>query len=212
MGRRIYIGACLLYGVAAAWVGLDVVLPGLGEALRSLAAPTPVVAVAAAPAAPAPAAPAPAASPGAAWLAGVKPYCNAVEVEIRVRIEPPPEGVDGAAHAAACFALAGRTEEARRRILGLDDGDRWRAAGVVFEAAHPVADAGDDRSAGPIMELVVEFWPNHVMALYHAGAARHALGDRQAAGRYLRRFLRHYPQEDGWRRSAETMLGTPREG
>ena len=207
MGRRIYIGACLLYFSAAAWVGLEVVLPGLGHALRPLAAPTPAVAVAAAPAALAPAA-----SPGAAWLAAVKPYCNAVEVETRVRLEPPPDGVDGAAHAAACFALAGRPDEARRRILALDGGDRWRAAGVVFEAAHPVADAGDDRSAGPIMELVVEFWPNHAMALYHAGAARHALGDRQAAGRYLRRFLEHYPQEDGWRRSAETMLGTRPEG
>ena len=84
--------------------------------------------------------------------------------------------------------------------------DRWRAAGVVFAVAHPVADAGDDASAGPIMELVVEFWPNHYMALYHAGIARLGLGDRDVARDYLERFLQYYDHDDGWRSSALAAL------
>ena len=56
------------------------------------------------------------------------------------------------------------------------------------------------------MELVVEFWPNHYMALYHAGAARFALGEPEAARRYLTSFLQHYEWDDGWTRSAHAML------
>ena len=77
---------------------------------------------------------------------------------------------------------AGRT---RRHGTGADlelpEELRWHAAGVVFNVGHPVADAGDDLAAGPIMELVVEFWPNHYMALYHAGAARYELDDHGSA-------------------------------
>jgi hypothetical protein len=65
---------------------------------------------------------------------------------------------------------------------------------------------GDDGSAGPIMELVVEFWPNNYMALYHAGAARYALGDLAAAEPHLREFLVLYRQDDGWTASARGML------
>lgn len=42
-----------------------------------------------------------------------------------------------------------------------------KAAGIVFRIGHPVADAGDDESAGPIMNLVVKYQPWNYMALYH---------------------------------------------
>jgi len=77
---------------------------------------------------------------------------------------------------------------------------------VVFNAGHPAADAGDELAAGPLMELVVEFWPNHYMALYHAGAAAYQRGERQLAQGYLTRFLANYAVEDGWRSSAVSML------
>ena len=51
--------------------------------------------------------------------------------------------------------------------------DRAGAANVLFEVAHPVADAGDDRASGPMMELVLEYWPNNYMALYHAGMSEY---------------------------------------
>ena len=79
-------------------------------------------------------------------------------------------------------------------------------AGVVFNAGHPAADAGDDIAAGPLMELVVEFWSNHYMALYHAGAARFELGDHEVAEGYLERFLVEYAVADGWRSNALAML------
>jgi hypothetical protein len=145
-------------------------------------------------------------SGGAAWFARARPSCNALEVETVQRRYPPPRSLDGAGFGAACWALAGRIPEARDLILTVAPADRWRAAGIVFEIGHPIADMGDDRSAGPIMELVVEFWPNNYMALYHAGAARHALGDHAAAEPHLRAFLALYAQDDGWTASARRML------
>ncbi|MGE0552289.1 MAG: hypothetical protein AB7R55_02545 [Gemmatimonadales bacterium] len=144
--------------------------------------------------------------PAVGWFRLVKPYCNTVEAETVIGQHAPPEGLDGLGYAAACFALAGRIERAREYLLRADPAERWQAAGIVFEVGHPVADAGDDRSAGPIMELVVEFWPNHYMAQYHAGAAAFGLGRRDSARKHLESFLRDYTTQDGWRSSARGML------
>jgi tetratricopeptide (TPR) repeat protein len=138
----------------------------------------------------------------------VRRFCNPVEVETRLRMEPPPPTPEGTMHEAACYALAGRIDRARDAIERLPQDLRYRAAGVVFEAGHPAADAGDDVAAGPLMELVVEYWPNHYMALYHAGAARFELGDYAVAQPYLLRFMDEYSSEDGWRSSARGMLQT----
>jgi hypothetical protein len=145
-------------------------------------------------------------SAGAAWFARAKPSCNALEVETLQRQLPPPATLEGAGYGASCWALAGRIPEARTLIGALAPEERWRAAGIVFQIGHPIADMGDDRSAGPIMELVVEFWPNNYMALYHAGAARYAVGSPAAAEPHLRAFLALYRQEDGWTASARGML------
>ncbi|MGI9625809.1 MAG: hypothetical protein ACR2QM_03155 [Longimicrobiales bacterium] len=140
------------------------------------------------------------------WFETMRPACNPVQVETQHSWSPPPTGLMGTAYSATCYALAGKIDTARELILGLEGDDQWRAAGVVFNVAHPVADAGNDLAAGPIMELVVEFWPNHYMALYHAGAARSALGEHEAAAPYLERFLEHYHGDDGWTRAATEML------
>ena len=142
----------------------------------------------------------------AEWLATMRPFCNPVDVLTRISWIPAPEGAEGTMHEAACLALAGRTDDARARLLTLSSEDQWRGAGVVFEVGHPAADAGDDVAAGPLMELVVEFWPNHYMALYHAGAARFEAGDAHQAKDYLERFLQEYKVEDGWQNSARAML------
>ena len=140
------------------------------------------------------------------WFQNMKPFCNTVEADVALRNTPAPEGADGVAYTAACLALAGRIDPAREAIASLPLSDRARAAGVVFDVAHPIADAGDDRSAGPIMGLVVEFWPNHYMALYHAGMASYGLGYTILARKYLEEFLVLYEQEDGWRSNAQTVL------
>lgn len=145
--------------------------------------------------------------PGAqGWFQSIKPYCNTVEAEVALRNSPAPDGSQGIAYTAACLALAGRVDAARQAILSLPDSDRYHAAGIVFDVAHPIADAGDDRSAGPIMGLVVEFWPNHYMALYHAGMASYGLGSTELARKYLEDFLELYDQKDGWRSNAEDVL------
>jgi hypothetical protein len=153
--------------------------------------------------------PAPAASfRGAAgeWFAQVKPFCNAVEVEVRQQQLPPPAGVEGAGYSAACYALAGKIDRAREVIDRLDSGDRSSAAGIVFEVGHPVADAGDDQSAGPIMRLVVSYQPDNYMALYHAGVSEYILGQTDYARTHLRQFLSLYRSDDGWRGNALEVL------
>ncbi len=141
-----------------------------------------------------------------AWFLSMRQYCNPVEVETRMRWQPAPETPEGDMHRAACYALAGRIDQARSVIEGLPEDRQFQAAGVVFNAGHPAADAGDDIAAGSLMELVVEFWSNHYMALYHAGAARFELGDHEVAEGYLERFLVEYAVEDGWRSNALSML------
>jgi tetratricopeptide (TPR) repeat protein len=140
------------------------------------------------------------------WFAQVKPFCNAVEVEVRQQQLPAPASVDGAGYSAACYALAGKIDRAREVIDRLDAGDRATAAGIVFEIGHPVADAGDDQSAGPIMRLVVSYQPDNYMALYHAGMSEYILGQMDLARTHLKQFLELYRSEDGWRRNALDVL------
>ena len=142
----------------------------------------------------------------AQWFRRMKPYCNSVEVGVVQAQSPPPATVDGAGYQAACFALAGRIDDARRVIDRLEPAERHRAAHIVFDVGHPVADAGDDRAAGPIMELVIDYWPNHYMALYHAGMSEYMLGQHDLATRNLEQFLVTYKQADGWRSNAIDVL------
>ena len=146
-------------------------------------------------------------APTPTWFEQAKPFCNGVEAKAYLRATPYPGDWDGAAHGAACLALAGHLDDARQIIDGLEGDQRWRAAGVVFDVGHPAADAGDDMAAGPLMELVVEFWPNHYMALYHAGVARYEGGDEPGGRDLLERFLSHYELDDGFTRPAESLLG-----
>src|SRR5205085_11908002 len=171
----------------------------------------PVPAVRQAPA-PAPVVPAPqpvqrsATADAAEWFRKIKPYCNSVEITTVQRDMPPPPTVDGAGYHASCLALAGRIDDARRAIDALAERDRERAAWIVFDVGHPVADAGDDRSAGPMMELVVDYVPTHYMALYHAGMAEYMLGQYALARKNLEAFLRIYQERDGWRSNAIEIL------
>lgn len=144
--------------------------------------------------------------PEEAWWARIKAHCNAVEVELAQRTLPAPATLEGQGYSAACYALAGKLDSARAVIDRVPESDRYRAVGIVFDAAHPVADAGDNRSAGPIMELVVDYWPNHYMALYHAGMAEYGLGQARLARTHLEAFLTYYHENDGWTRSARETL------
>jgi len=140
------------------------------------------------------------------WFAQVKPFCNAVEVEVRQQAAPAPSTVDGVGYSAACYALAGKIDRARETIDRLSSGDRPTAASIVFDIGHPVADAGDDQSAGPIMRLVVTYQPANYMALYHAGMSEYILGQTDLARTHLEQFVGIYRNEDGWRSSALDVL------
>jgi len=94
----------------------------------------------------------------------------------------------------------------RKTLAVVPEKDRWRSAGIVFDLAHPVADAGDDIAAAPIMNLVLESWPNHFQALYHAGISDFALGHEERARLHLTEFLKLYKEEDGFTRNARAAL------
>jgi len=143
----------------------------------------------------------------ARWFAAVRPHCNALEVNLQMQSSPPPDGWEGAGFGASCHAVAGQIDRAREIIDALPQRDRANAAGVVFEVGHPIADAGDDRSAGPIMQLVVEFQPWNYMALYHAGMSYYAIGETGLARKHLEEFMRQYKAEDGWLANARTVFG-----
>ena len=142
----------------------------------------------------------------AAWFRRVKPYCNSVEITTVARNDPPPATMQGSAYHAACMGLAGRIDDARKIIDRLPETQRDNAAAIVFDVGHPVADAGDDRSAGPMMELVVDYSPRHYMALYHAGMAEYMLGQYALARKNLQTFLEIYTPDDGWRSNARDVI------
>ena len=148
----------------------------------------------------------PGASDASVWFRRVRPYCNPVEAEVVLRNTPAPATLQGQGFRAACLALAGRIDDARRVIDALPTDARPAAANIVFEVGHPVADAGDDRAAGPIMELVVDYWPNHYMALYHAGMSEYMLGQHDLAKKNLTAFLGIYRAGDGWVSNAREVL------
>ena len=152
--------------------------------------------------------PRPSTASGPQWFAAMKPFCNSVEVDVRERYSPPPATSEGAGYAAACFALAGKMERARAIIEGIAPSGRAAAANVLFNVAHPVADAGDDRASGPMMELVLDYWPDNYMALYHAGMSEFSLGQSELAQKHLRKFLHMYTAEDGFTQNAKQALRT----
>ena len=140
------------------------------------------------------------------WFLKIKPHCNSVEVMTTLKKLSPPETPEGVGYAAACYALAGKIDMADELIQTLPDNHQQQAVSIVFNIGHPVADAGDDESAGPIMNLVVKYQPSNYMALYHAGMSAYILGDLEMSEEYLLSFLDIYQRDDGWRKNAITVL------
>jgi hypothetical protein len=140
------------------------------------------------------------------WLLPGMAHCNAVEVATYLASHDLGPGINDAAQRAACLAVAGKLDAARHVILATSAIDRDIVVNRVFLAGHPVADAGDDISAGPIMELVIEFQPNQFMALYHAGMAAAIAGNDARARHHLTRFLELYRSPDSWNQNARRAL------
>ena len=140
------------------------------------------------------------------WFQSIKSRCNALEVVTAMRNAKYPQTTKGVGYAASCYALAGRIDLADEVIQTLPPNSRVYAAEVVFNIGHPVADAGDDKSAGAIMDLVLRYWSNNYMALYHAGMSAYVLNDYPKAQTHLRRFLEIYQRQDTWTNKAKSAL------
>jgi hypothetical protein len=142
----------------------------------------------------------------ASWFATAKAHCNPVEASVFLAQHFPPGGEAGTPYKVACFALAGKFDEARAVLDSLPKAQRPRAVGVVFNVVHPVADAGDDVAAGPVMEFVLEYTPNNYMALYHAGMSAYEKNDMPRAKKRLDDFLLLYSTDNHFTRTAIATL------
>lgn len=148
---------------------------------------------------------APPATP-ADWFASIHTKCTPANVQLAVDLSRPPEGTIATGYEAACFAIAADRSKARALILGLPEGTRLEAASVVFNVAQAMVERGQEMAAGPLMELVLEFWPNHYVALFEAGVTRYTEGDYTHARIYLQRFLDVYVQDDQRSQRAMRMI------
>jgi serine/threonine protein kinase len=146
------------------------------------------------------------------WFNRIKPSCNSVEVVTAMLGTTNPKTPQGTGYAATCYALAGRIDLADEAIRLLPTHDRDSAAEIVFNIGHPVADAGDDKSAGAIMNLVLRYWPDNYMALYHAGMSAYILRDYPQATTHLQSFLQVYRQQDGWTNKAKSAIDRIKQG
>ncbi|MEM8721661.1 MAG: serine/threonine-protein kinase [Cyanobacteria bacterium P01_G01_bin.39] len=146
------------------------------------------------------------------WFKNIKSRCNSVEVVTAMRNTTYPQTKAGVGYAASCYALAGRIDLADQVIQELPPNLRSYAAWIVFNIGHPVADAGDDKSAGPIMDLVIRYWSDNYMALYHAGMSAYVLDDYPKAKNHLSEFLRIYQRQDGWTNRAKYALSRMEQG
>jgi serine/threonine protein kinase len=151
-------------------------------------------------------------SGGKQWFDQIKASCNPVEVTTAIISSPYPQTTSGVGYAASCYALAGKIDLADQVIQQLPPNRQEYAARVVFEIGHPVADAGDDKSAGEIMELVVRYWGDNYMALYHAGMSAYILQDYPKATAHLQAFLKVYQQPDAWTDRAKSALSRMEQG
>jgi len=142
-----------------------------------------------------------------AWFERVRLRCTPAEVRLTTDLLPPPEGVEGTGYEAACFALAGKIPDARALLLGLPEDERIQGATQVYDVARSLAGQGRHDAAGPLMELVLEFWPNHYLALYEAATARYRSGDITGARTFLERFLEVHMEHDALEVEARRMLG-----
>lgn len=142
----------------------------------------------------------------AAWFAASRAHCNPVEASVYLHNSTPPGGDAGKPYVAACFALAGKLDQARAAIDSLPLPQQGEAANLVFGVVHPIADAGDDMAAGPVMEFVLEYTPSNFMALYHAGMSAYGKGDKARAKRRLREFLLFYSVDNNFTQTAIATL------
>jgi tetratricopeptide (TPR) repeat protein len=140
------------------------------------------------------------------WFNQIKPSCNAVEVATAIKSSPPPDTYQGVGYAAGCYALAGKIDKADGLIAQLPENLRPAATYIVFNIGHPVADAGDDESARPIMALVIKYSPDNYMAMYHLGISEYALKDHEHSKQHLQQFLQMYSTQDSWRQNALTVM------
>ena len=145
-------------------------------------------------------------SPEQQWFNRIKPSCNSLEVVTTMAKTNYPQTTKGIGYAASCYALAGRLDLADKVIQELPSNLRVYAVQIVFNIGHPIADAGDDKSAGKIMDLVLKYWPENYMALYHAGMSAYVLGEYSKAETHLQDFLRIYQRNDGWTSRAKLAL------
>jgi hypothetical protein len=138
------------------------------------------------------------------WWSETGSHCTAQEIDFVLANYDLDNG-----QRAVCVAFAGEVDRARQLLWKMTDDDRRAAMAELFAYTDPIADRGglDELRVGPVMQLVVEFWPESFQATYHAGMGHYRKGDLVAARVLLARFLTQYTIDDVWRRRAIEVMG-----
>jgi gamma-glutamyl:cysteine ligase YbdK (ATP-grasp superfamily) len=106
-----------------------------------------------------------------------KAKCTPLEAETAVRNMPSD------IHA-ICFALAGKIDRARQLLAAQSPAAREHAVELLFARAHPIADAGDDRSAGREKFLTMyqpqDVWHDRAVQALRAIETHQPLEQREA--------------------------------
>jgi hypothetical protein len=123
------------------------------------------------------------------WIRSVWRACNTGELSADPAWIPPPATEHGDMFMAGCFALAGRINESRRIVDGLDEGERPAATGILIDVVMPAARQGRFEVASPALELGLQYWPQFQSARFHAGLGRLAVGDLEGARAFLVRVV-----------------------
>ncbi len=141
-----------------------------------------------------------------AWFDTVRARCTSADARLATDLNPPPADAEGVGYKAACYALAGEIPTARSLLLALPEEERPDGVGPVRDVAQELSMQERHDLAGPLAELVLEFWPDDEAALYQAGFGRWVSGDRIGARAYLERFLERHPADDEWAEKAREVL------
>jgi hypothetical protein len=56
------------------------------------------------------------------------------------------------------------------------------------------------------MRLVLKYWTDNYMAMYHAGMSEYAIGDLSLSKQHLKQFLVTYQNDDVWTQKATFIL------
>jgi len=123
------------------------------------------------------------------WFNSISKQCNALEVELALRQQPPPSTNRGAALAGLCYAFAGKAAAADKIFDRLNQSDRIEPLRVLIQMAISFTNERFDPGISASMEIVKKYLPKNKVANYLLALTELSRGN-QSKGREMLEELR----------------------